>query len=744
MRKTLSLSLILALLQTSFYGVQNQQLPPAAQTTPAMNAAEPTKTSQSPAPAPISEKITLMKGTPVCLFPRQDVSSKTAWVNNRVAFHVGRDIAVDGVTVIAGGTEVWATVSEVQRPEIGGQDGRLSFAFEALRLVNGKTVPIQTFHLPRRTMIQPPKQKRPAGKAIAETLSDPYVIWWPVAVPFLALVPFQKGQEIALNNYQCVPEEIAEDVVLNKEEVAWSKPSAFAQQSKPQIHEEVIAEVHGYIVRAWTESRILSAIAPATNILPSRPLTASLTDHVFWIEERPGHKQTLWLDGKQLGGEYDEVRDVVSSKDFHQVAFTTRRGSRWVLMINGQESTPEFQDMLSPDITIDGKFVVSVRKDGKWRVLDNGQTTGQEFERSTWCHVNAVSEATFDDSGAHYAFIAHRRGKWITVMDGKETGVEMDDVVLGYAGPAIHTGRSGWAGQHFVVAAKTGGVWNWVVDGQPGPPFDAIGEIASTPDGGHFAYGGATFEPGKTLASIVLDGRIIATEPMASKEKVQKRKNFFGGGYSFEPWLHAVSDPKMLDDGTPVYVLRHGEKDLVVVQNGVPGPSFEYITDFSVTEDGKHVSYIGSRGASHIAMRDQTAGPTFATQDSARWIQISKDGSHVAYESDIFEVGKSLGLTASARIIVDGSADPEFQTLNLGNPSRVRGFQFSEDGKHYFYVLSTFSRADASCKITVREHMSAIRLWMECNCTPTKTSFLGRDLLTTTLCSSFHARATAC
>jgi len=218
LKNTSRLSLILALLQTSFYGFQNQQPAPPVQTTIAKDAAEPTENGQDLAAALISEKITLRKGTPLCLFPRQDVSSKTARVNQRVAFYVGRDIAVDGVTISAGGTESWATVNEVQRPRIGRKDGKLSFAFEALHLVDGTTVPIQKFHPPKTTVIQPPKQKRPLGKAIAETLDDPYVIWWPVSVPFLALVPLQKGQEIVLTKYQCVPEEIAEDVMFSKEE----------------------------------------------------------------------------------------------------------------------------------------------------------------------------------------------------------------------------------------------------------------------------------------------------------------------------------------------------------------------------------------------------------------------------------------------------------------------------------------------------------------------------------------------
>jgi hypothetical protein len=479
-----------------------------------------------------------------------------------------------------------------------------------------------------------------------------------------------------------------------------SRATGFAQVERqssglaPRIHEELIAEVQGRIAHAWTKSRILYEVAPVATVPFGRRLTARATDHVFWIEERPGHLQALWLDGKQVGGEYAEVRDVVPSKDFQQVAFTTRRGSKWVLMINGKDRTPEFEAMLSPDITASGRFVVPIRKHGKWQILDNGQAVGPEFQESKWFLDIPISDAAFDDSGTHYGFVARRHEKWITVIDGKAVGAEMDKIGQTVERRRIIPRDSDWVGEHFAVAAEINGNWSWVVDGKPGPTFDTIGEISSTPDGKHYAYAGATFLPGKSSGSIVLDGNIIATHTGDGLEREHLRKDLYRGVGRFLARLHGVSDPGMLDDGTPVYAMCRGEDDVVLVRNGVPGPSFEDIGNISVTVDGRHITYIGSRGDSRIAVRDQTADPRFnSPRNWVAWTQVSDDGLHLAYETNVSEHDKSLdGITDTARIFVDGKADPEFQTYNREKPVRVRNFHFSEDGRHYFYQIDTFLR----------------------------------------------------
>jgi hypothetical protein len=662
MRHQLSLLLALALAfcETSLYGWQDRPQPVPPEATP---AATPLDSAAIPAPPPVrvTEPLTMKAGTPMCLFPKESISSKTAKVNTRVSFSVGKDVSVDGVTIIPADTAVWAAVTEVKKQEIGGKDAILTFTFEPVPLATGTTVPVRPFRMPRGTPIQPPKEKKSAGKVIKDVLEDPYSIWWPIAVPFMVLIPFEKGHEATLSQYQCVPEETALDVVLDKEDVVHLPRAPI-----PRIQEELIAETKGGIAGAWIEPR---------------------TNRLVWIEERPERKRALWLDGKQVGEEYDEVSDVALSKDGQQSAFAARRGSKWMLVVNGKEGAPEFDAVAGPDIANDGRFAAPVRTNGKWRLMtNNGEVPGLEFQQSKWSAELPISRVTFDDSGTHYALIAHRRGRWITVMDGKEIGVEMDRIRQTLERSSITPTGTRWLKQHFVLAAEIDGKWSWVIDGQPGPAFDAIGAFQTTPDGAHYAYAGARYSPGQSSGSVILDGNPIASYTGAGIEKRAGRDLFFGVG-PLRPSLQGVSDPILLGDGTVVYAGRRAAQDVVVISKGAPGPSFDDVSDIHVTPDGEHIVYLGTRGSSDMDVRDQNIN--LPLRPAAALLQMSDDGSHMAYLTGTFEPDKSLtGLTATKRVIVDGKSDPEFQLSNWSHDGL--GFQFSMDGRHYLYEVHTF------------------------------------------------------
>ena len=56
--------------------------------------------------------------------------------------------------------------------------------------------------------------------------------------------------------------------------------------------------------------------------------------------------------------------------------------------------------------------------------------------------------------------------------------------------------------------------WTWVVDGNPGPAFDAIGLIDFSSDFQHYAYAGANSKMGfskqQVRSTVVLDGTPVA------------------------------------------------------------------------------------------------------------------------------------------------------------------------------------------------------------------------------------------
>jgi hypothetical protein len=79
------------------------------------------------------EKLLLARGTPVTLVFVSDVSSKTADVGDRISLTLAEDLKAGNVTVVKRGTTSIATVTEVERPGIGGLPGEVFFQAGSLQ-----------------------------------------------------------------------------------------------------------------------------------------------------------------------------------------------------------------------------------------------------------------------------------------------------------------------------------------------------------------------------------------------------------------------------------------------------------------------------------------------------------------------------------------------------------------------------------------------------------------------------------
>lgn len=471
-----------------------------------------------------------------------------------------------------------------------------------------------------------------------------------------------------------------------------SAQEAVSNPPLPRIHEELIAE-------ASAQSEI-------------ERIVMSTATHVLWIEKRPGNKQALWLNGKQLGGEYDEVRFTSSTPECEQVAFTARRGSRWVLVVNGQERSAEYDEMFVPDITLAGRYVVPVRKGRKWQMLVDGQPAGATFDAARLFRDIPVSRPLFDSSGSHYAFLGSHHGKWMTFMDGNELGAELEWVrheVRDIHGKFAYPFQPQWVGAHILTAAEVNGKWCWVADGRPEIPFDRIGRLQTTDDGKHYAYGGVTGLKGSPMTgSIVRDGKIVATYP-GTPDKDEK---FVGVWPLYHPERDGISDPRIAADGT-VFFIHAEANNLVVSSLGMTGPALEiaalkHIVDIAITPDGKHIAYAGGDGSSAVLVRDEVSGPLgVAGMAGFAWIKLSPDGAHVAVAASEFRPKQSIdGYTVTARVVVDGKADSEFQLRNDETPAD--DFQFSENGKHYAYQIHTMKRLKCRLLICTDEFQSLL------------------------------------
>jgi len=89
------------------------------------------------------EKITVPKGTEVILAFNQALSSKTAKVGESVRLHVKKGVKISGHTVLAAGTKVTATISQVDKRKRYGVNAKMRMVFNPVKSAYGGTITLE-------------------------------------------------------------------------------------------------------------------------------------------------------------------------------------------------------------------------------------------------------------------------------------------------------------------------------------------------------------------------------------------------------------------------------------------------------------------------------------------------------------------------------------------------------------------------------------------------------------------------
>ncbi len=425
-----------------------------------------------------------------------------------------------------------------------------------------------------------------------------------------------------------------------------------------KIHETLIAEATAGSEVSWARST---------------------ENHLAWVEKANG-KKTVRLDGKQIGASYEDVKYVAHSADEQHLGFIAKRNSKWVMVVDGEERSRDYGRMTAPHLSVNGKtFAVGACNEKKCHLVVDNAEIGADYED--------ISSPGFSPDGGHHVYFGKRNKKWVMVLDDKESGPEMDE---------CYTWEFTREGKRIAAAALLKRHWSWIVDGVPGPAFDVIGSIEFSPDGLHFAYGGADEKTGfgkhATHGALVVDGQIAQTYDGSGfgggwAGVFGPQESMVTGVHSLSPDFHGVSDPLYTSEGKLAYAARRGAGDVVVFIDHAAGPSFEdIVSSIIVTPDGKHSFYVAKHGESFVEVRDQQAGASFLGKRAVSFVgtvMMTKDGSHVAYE--IVRGGKMFkaGGTSRAlrRLVLDSQAAPEYDALGM------RDIWFSENGKHSFYLV---------------------------------------------------------
>lgn len=405
-------------------------------------------------------------------------------------------------------------------------------------------------------------------------------------------------------------------------------------------------------------------------------------DHVAWVETENG-KWTVMLDGKQQGGIYEGVEDITQSEDGAHLHFFGKLHGKWVHVLDGKESSPGYWSVTTVVLQPGGSsyaYTVCAEKKNCFLVV-NDKTASEQYER--------ISAAQYSPDGKHLAIIGWRNKENHAMVDGKQTGPDFGD----YEPTEWGFDPSG----RFYAAVMSDVYWTYLVGDKLCPRFDVISRMAFSPDGQHYAYGGANVHPGfgkqKIDGAIVLDGQTgkmydgsgmagvwtaaLGTVAIANIG-VQKLYTDF----------HGVSNPVFGPDGKVLYAVREGKGDVVVMNGDAAGPPVdELVSPIAFDNDGKHWAYIGTRDKSFLEIRDNQPGKALsvgARVGAADWVVLSNDGSRLAYE--LVRGGTDYATQATTRarrtVVLDGQPGKEY------NASSISSILFTPDNRHYVYSVA--------------------------------------------------------
>lgn len=154
--------------------------------------------------APMSQRVTVPKGTPVTLVFDQDLSSKTAKVGQTVRFHVKDDVNIAAETVIQNGTHVTGVLTEVKHRQRFGVNAKIQIALNPVMSTYGKKISLN--HRQSGRQFGGKKSEQAAGASVGGA-----VLLGPVG---LIGGYFVTGKRVTIKSGDLLPTEVSKDTVL--------------------------------------------------------------------------------------------------------------------------------------------------------------------------------------------------------------------------------------------------------------------------------------------------------------------------------------------------------------------------------------------------------------------------------------------------------------------------------------------------------------------------------------------------
>jgi hypothetical protein len=367
-----------------------------------------------------------------------------------------------------------------------------------------------------------------------------------------------------------------------------------------------------------------SLVEPPRRKLPNPPAVGRSGDdlHIGWAQLTQNGRLVAVINGRAETEEYDDIGPIIFSTDGKRVAYPAKRGSKWVMVVDGQEG-PEYDEIgLSSDI--------------------------------------------FSPDSKRLVYGAMKGDKWFVVLDGK-VGPESGYDFVGYF---IFSPDS----KRLVYAAGKGLRQYMVVDGRAGPVYERVGESVFSPDGKHLAYSAAIKDADldfKERWFVVLDGKEGkkydgVNRPIFSKDskhiaysvmRGSKRMVVVDGKEGPEYDGIGMDSIALSPDGESfAYAANRGDK-WFVVWNGQEGPEYDGINQGSTafSPDGKYLAYAAKKGDKWVVVSDGQEGPEYEYDDIGGGSPMfSPDGKHMLYAAMAGD---------KWFVVVDGQAGPPYDYI---------------------------------------------------------------------------------
>jgi hypothetical protein len=419
---------------------------------------------------------------------------------------------------------------------------------------------------------------------------------------------------------------------------------------------------------------------------------------------RPRQAPSLTLEEEVLGESAHDAwksgRGPRSSPDARRVAWTEKRGKKWVALVNGRQLGTEYEEPLSPFFSPNSQHVAYVaRRNQKGVMVLDGKEVGPECDQ--------IADGTFHPDSERVAYFCQRNKQWNLIL-GEAEGPPLDDLKIWLSSP--HPGivfspdgkRAAYAGireKRFVV----------LLDGEEvASGYDYAGAPLFSADSQHFLFVGVKVEtslskqtlgiPPRAAGTIVLDGREIAI--YRSQELASRAWGLSPTTYqvvtpaAIQTHLAGVNPPQFLPDGKLVYAARRGENDVVVMRGDEVGPQHVNVVNGpAVSPDGKRIAYFTLARGSLVEVVDGKPGREYPARTLTRVsfvgdIVFSPDGTRLAYEFGRHGARPAWQVLFRAlrRVVLDGEEGKEYDALALTN------LTFSPASRRFAYEVHDAGR----------------------------------------------------